>query len=108
MIRVAIEDFILYLATERGLSDNYQLSTRRSLETFAAWAEAKHQLTDPGSVTLEHFQSFLAERKGAGLAAASLKLEIVALKIFFRWLAARNRIPRDPQDFDIADQQFSL
>jgi hypothetical protein len=26
-MRAAIEDFILYLATERGLSDNYQLST---------------------------------------------------------------------------------
>ena len=37
-----IDQFILYLATERGLSDNYQLSTRSSLELFAKWtAEAK-------------------------------------------------------------------
>ena len=33
-----IDHFILYLATERGLSDNYQLSTRSSLEHFAKWA----------------------------------------------------------------------
>ena len=92
-----IEDFILYLATERGLSDNYQLSTRRSLETFAAWAQRK-QLAEPAAVTLAHLQDFLAERKRAGLAASSIKLEIVALKIFFRWLAVRARIPHDIAD----------
>lgn len=97
-MRTEIEDFILYLATERGLSDNYQLSTRRSLETFASWQEKTRQLTDPTAVTLGHFQEFLGSRKQAGLAAASIKLEIVALKIFFRWLAARNRIPRDPAE----------
>ena len=29
-----IEEFLLYLAAERGLSDHYQLSTRLSLEAF--------------------------------------------------------------------------
>jgi integrase/recombinase XerD len=98
VVRADIEDFILYLATERGLSDNYQLSTRRSLETFVEWAGKVPQVNDVGAVTLAHFQEFLAHRKRAGLAAASIKLEIVALKIFFRWLATRNRIPRDPAD----------
>ena len=97
-VRADLEDFILYLATERGLSDNYQLSTRRSLETFASWAEKTRELNDARSVTLEHFQEFLGHRKRTGLAAASIKLEIVALKIFFRWLTSRNRIPRDPSD----------
>jgi integrase/recombinase XerD len=92
-----IEDFILHLATERGLSDNYQLSTRRSLETFAAWAQRKN-LTECAAVTLAHLQDFLAERKRAGLAASSIKLEIVALKIFFRWLAARGSVPHDVAD----------
>ena len=32
-----IDQFLLYLATERGLSTNYQLSTQRSLEAFAKW-----------------------------------------------------------------------
>ena len=96
-MREDIEDFILYLATERGLSDNYQLSTRRSLETFAAWAQRK-ELTGTGAITLAHLQDFLAERKRAGLAASSIKLEIVALKIFFRWLALRTRIPHDVAD----------
>jgi len=37
----SIESFIRYLAVERGLSDNYQLSTQRSLNDFASWCAEK-------------------------------------------------------------------
>ena len=47
-MRDAIEDFILYLATERGLSDNYQLSTRLSLEGFAHWLERQRLVKELG------------------------------------------------------------
>lgn len=97
-VEADIEEFILHLATERGLSENYQHSTRRSLESFAQWAAKTGQINEPGVVTLAHLHDFLAHRKRLGLASASIKLEVVALKIFFRWLAGRARIPRDPAD----------
>src|SRR5687768_4749081 len=98
-MRAAIDDFILYLATERGLSDNYQLSTRLSLEGFVAWLERRgapasadetgaRENVAPPTVSLAHISDYLAHRKRAGLSAASLKLVIVALKIFLRWLHA--------------------
>jgi len=37
----AIDSFIRFLAVERGLSENYQLSTQRSLTDFAQWCVAK-------------------------------------------------------------------
>jgi integrase/recombinase XerD len=92
-----IDNFLLFLATERGLSENYQISTRRSLETFAQWLAA--QGLDASAVTTAHLSDFLAHRKRAGLAAASIKLEAVALRIFFRFLAARKFLPRDPAEF---------
>jgi len=92
-----IESFILYLATERGLSDNYQLSTRRSLECFCGWA-TKHDVETVEKITLKNLQDYLAERKRAGLAASSIKLEVVAIKIFFRWLTVRKFIPLDPAE----------
>src|SRR5688572_17012005 len=119
-MRTAIEDFILHLATERGLSDNYQLSTRLSLEDFAHWLERRpprsrtdenHPEGEPGAVdeasaaaidsravTLEQISEYLAHKKRLGLAAASIKLVVVAIKIFFCWLAARRRIERDPAE----------
>ena len=94
----AIENFILYLATERGLSENYQLSTRRSLEEFALWLSRAKQVTEPGDVTLALIGDYLATRKRSGLAAASIKLIVVAIKVFFRFLHARAVIGRDPAE----------
>lgn len=93
-----IDLFIRFLATERGLSDNYQLSTRRSLTEFTAWCSSARQITSPRDVTQPVISDYLARRKQSGLAASSIKLEVVALKIFFRFLAARNLVARDPTD----------
>ncbi|HCP90862.1 MAG TPA: hypothetical protein DIT76_02250, partial [Spartobacteria bacterium] len=39
-----IEAFIRFLAVERGLSENYQLSTQRSLTEFAQWCASKKKI----------------------------------------------------------------
>ena len=119
-MRTALEDFILHLATERGLSTNYQLSTRLSLEGFALWLERRKLTAAMGAralddllqsggeppkvdtplaeITLDDIGAYLAHKKRLGLSAASIKLVVVAIKIFFRWLAARGRIAADPAD----------
>jgi integrase/recombinase XerD len=93
-----IDSFIRYLAVERGLSDNYQLSTRRSLSEFAQWCERRRNVREPRAVTIEHITAYLAERKQGGLAASSIKLIVVALKIFFRFLFAKKIVARDPAE----------
>jgi integrase/recombinase XerD len=90
-----IDEFIQFLAVERGLSDNYQISTRRSLEDFDEWLRQAKKILEPNEVTLELIGDYLAAKKRSGLAAASIKLKVVALKIFFRFLAARKKIERD-------------
>ncbi len=116
-MREAIDSFILHLATERGLSDNYQLSTRLSLEGFAQWLERRKLIATMGEtaldqflkgggeppdptlevreVTLQQISDYLAHKKRLGLSAASIKLVVVAIKIFFRWLLARGRLVQD-------------
>jgi integrase/recombinase XerD len=90
--------FIRFLAVERGLSEIYQLSTQRSLTNFSGWCTAKHKIANPRAVTLSILSEYLTERKRGGLSAASIKLSIVALKIFFRFLAARGVVERDPAE----------
>lgn len=92
-----IDLFLLYLATERGLSTNYQLSTRTSLERFAGWS-AGRQIESVAKVTPSLLSEFLIAEKKRGLSPTSIKLEAVALRIFFRFLAARYRIPGDPAE----------
>ena len=129
-VEQSIESFIRYLAVERGLSDNYQLSTQRSLNNFASWCAEENRgprsASGPASsaepparsewptarravrgqrektawraVTLPMISEYLAEKKKSGLSAASIKLIVVALKIFFRFLVGKGEIKRDPTE----------
>ncbi len=93
-----IDLFIRFLATERGLSENYQLSTRRSLTEFAEWCSKAKEVMRVNKVTLQMIGDYLAIRKRAGLSAASIKLIAVALKIFFRFLVGQGCVARDPTE----------
>jgi integrase/recombinase XerD len=94
----SIDAFIRFLAVERGLSENYQFSTQRSLTEFARWCASKKKISHARNVTLPVLSEYLAERKRSGLSAASIKLIVVALKIFFRFLSAKGIIERDPAE----------
>ena len=93
-----IDAFIRFLAVERGLSENYQLSTQRSLGEFAAWCSQRKKISRAREVGLPVISEYLAERKGGGLSASSIKLVVVALKIFFRFATAQGYVARDPTD----------
>lgn len=95
----AVEELIGHLAVERGLSENYQLSTRQSLENFRLWLAGTRGLAELGAVTHEDLSGYLAHRKRLGMASSTLKVEAVALRVFFRFAHQRKLIERDPSVF---------
>jgi integrase/recombinase XerD len=97
-VEAAIESFIRFLAVERGLSENYQISTHRSLVEFSDWCAKKKKIDHPREVSLPILSEYLSERKRGGLSASSIKLIVVALKIFFRFLTGRGTITHDPTE----------
>jgi len=91
-----IDGFTRFIATERGLSDAYQISVRQSLHALQAWAEKRPlPLKDLGT---EELALFLSQRKKEGLNAASLRITTVHLKVFFRWLVQRGKLEMDPAE----------
>ncbi len=101
----SIDSFVLFLATERGLSASYQVSTRAHLERFADWAKEECGVADPKGVTLEHLTGHLASRKEGdrkkqvnGISASSLRLVVIALQVYFRWMHGRGIVPKDVAD----------
>ncbi|MEN8736224.1 MAG: site-specific tyrosine recombinase/integron integrase [Akkermansiaceae bacterium] len=92
-----IDSFLLYLATERGLSSAYQLSVRQTLDKFPPWAETKclSQWRDVGTNELA---AFLKHLRKSGLDASSLRIAQVHLKVFFRFLVKRNLLEIDPAE----------
>jgi integrase/recombinase XerD len=96
-MEIQVDSFILYLATERGLSAAYQLSVRQSLDKLLSWSEKKgHQSwRDLGT---EDLSAFLGHLRKQGLDAASLRITVVHLKVFFRFLVKRHLLETDPAE----------
>lgn len=95
-MEAACDSFIRYLATERGLSEAYQLSVRQSLDALTAWLKSKNVvIRDIGT---DELAAFLSQRKKDGLEASSLRITTVHLKIFFRWLAIKGKLEMDPAE----------
>jgi len=90
------DGFLRFLATERGLSEAYQLSVAQTLGSLNEWLKRKQfELPEIGT---EELARFLGQRKSEGLGASSLRLATVHLKIFFRWLHLKQVIPMDPAE----------
>jgi integrase/recombinase XerD len=90
------DQFIRFLATERGLSGAYQLSVRQTLDALAGWMKSRNTaLRDVGT---DELAAFLSQRKQEGLNAASLRITTVHLKVFFRWLVGKEKLEMNPAE----------
>lgn len=85
----------MFLATERGLSINYQLLVRRNLEKFANWTIKQKNILKLNDITTDKISKYLQMRKKDGLAPSSIRQHIVSIKIFFRFLSKKKIISED-------------
>lgn len=92
-----LNSFLLYLATERGLSPAYQLSVRQSLDSLAKWMSGR-KIADPNDLGVDELAAFLTARRKEGLGASSQRILVVHLKIFFRFLVQRDHLQHDPAE----------
>ena len=92
-----IDQFLLYIATERGLSTAYQLSVRQTLDALIDWLGEK-KISSWDDIGTDELSAFLAEQKNAGLSTSSLRITVVHLKIFFRYLAGKKMTVSDPAE----------
>jgi integrase/recombinase XerD len=88
------EEYLSWLAVERGRSRNTLISYRRDLQVWEAWvAEAG---VDPATVGPEQIERYLSELRGAGRNPASMARSITALRGLYRFLLDEGTIGVDP------------
>ena len=92
-----IDSFLLYLATERGLSSAYQLSVRQTLDKLPSWSQ-KNGYSQWRDLATDELSAFLSHLRNSGLEASSLRIAQVHLKVFFRFLVKRNHLEIDPAE----------
>lgn len=89
-----LDSFLMYQATERGLSLNYQQSNARNLQAWLEYCESRDLA--PDAVKLDDLTTYLRSLRKGGLAASSQRVVVVELRMFFRFLTARKLIPSNP------------
>ncbi len=92
-VREAVEDWLAYLRTERGLSANTLESYGRDLAQFLAYlAAALNRLPDMThliGLKARDVRGFLASRREAGVGSRTLARTLSALRMFYKFLERR-------------------
>ncbi|MFC1576443.1 site-specific tyrosine recombinase XerD [Candidatus Omnitrophota bacterium] len=82
-----INQFLDYLTIERGLSPNTIESYRRDLAKFTEYLNAR-KIGKVKDVTRHNISKYLYFLKDKGLSSSSISRNLVAIKVFFKFLVA--------------------
>jgi len=91
-----IEKFLDYLSVERGLALNTISSYRRDLKIFQKYLREVIKIQSWEAVSRPQINSFLLKRREEGVNPATVARELVAIKMFFRFLAQEGEIKENP------------
>ncbi len=87
MDRSLLDAYLAYTALEKGHSRNTQVNQQSTLDRLTDWLDQKRGTPNWSAVRIEDLLAYLADRKSYGdLAPATMKLEIVMLRGFFKYL----------------------
>lgn len=90
-----IQDFVSYLASERGLSPHTIEAYQRDIQDFCAFLQLKNNKSWD-QVDQQQWIDFLGQKKTQGYASASLCRALIALKVFFRFLKREGVVRLNP------------
>lgn len=89
-----VEDFLVWLSSERGRAPNTLRAYRRDLTAYQSWLEARG--LGPLDVGLDDLRDFVAERRSSEAATSSVARQIAAIRMLHRYLASEQYRPDDP------------
>lgn len=90
-----VEEFINYLAVERGLANNTLDSYNRDLKQFKGFLE-KEKIENLQKATRNIIMSYLLFLQKRGRATATVSRHLAALKSFYHFLLREKYIEKDP------------
>jgi integrase/recombinase XerD len=91
----AIRDFLIYIASEKGLAQNSIAAYKSDLIALKVFLST----TTLEELREEHLVAFFSERTEQNYAASSRARALVAFKVFFRFLKREGYLERDLAEF---------
>jgi integrase/recombinase XerD len=92
-----LEGFADYLALEAGNSPHTVDAYLRDIRRLATWALA-HRVREPGEVSPRLVRDFVYHLKDLGLASASIRRQISAVRTYYRFLVGEGYVSADPSE----------
>ncbi len=86
-----VDDFYLYIASEKGLSQNTLIAYRYDLDRFIEYLLSQDQ-RDLKQVSQQHCIAFLGSCQEKGYASSSMGRLLITLKVFFTFLKREGHI----------------
>ncbi len=90
-----VEEYLHFLAVERGASLNTLEAYSRDIGQFLDYAGAIG-VGSPLAVSPEHVTAFLGELLGRGLSSASVNRKLAAIRGFYKYLLREARVEENP------------
>ncbi len=91
------EEFLDYLTLERSLSPNTISAYRKDLSKFLGFLREKRK-PDARAMVHEDLVEFIYMLKEQSLKASSVARNIVAIKVFYRYLVSQKHLNQDPTE----------
>jgi integrase/recombinase XerD len=88
----ALEQFQLYIISEKGLAKNSSDAYGRDIRAFILYLESL-SITSFHAISSQQIIDFLAQLHDRGYASASICRALIALKVFFLFLKRENHLP---------------
>jgi len=88
------EEFLVWLAVERGRSVNTLAAYRRDLHRYTAWLEAEGRAVE--TATEPDVERYVAHLRAEGRAPATVARALVAVRTLHRFLADEGAVAGDP------------
>ena len=95
--RFLLEPFADFLQLEQGASPETREAYRRDLARFAGYAVSRGASTPP-DVSARMLREYVYHLKDLGLAPASIRRNISALRTYFKFLLGEGHLTRDPSE----------
>jgi len=94
VLPVDVEEFLSWMASERGRSVNTLAAYRRDLTGYNEWLRANDATL--GTVSRGQLDLFVQARRASGAAASSVARQLAAIRMLHRFLSEEGLRPDDP------------
>ena len=97
-MRKALDEFLVFLAVEKGASSNTIAAYKNDLQQLADYIGSRSSIDGWGSLNRSDIQDFILDLKQRGYTETSVARKVAAVRSFFAFLAAEGGVSANPTE----------